>query len=139
MLLCRQSYDLQDSITHMCKTSTRSFSPLYLNSVGSHIDVLKIEIDGVRAMLRFPAVVNKVNDPELELATVESTFLVKGKSLVTNVGKEASSPLITASAGASVHRASVILVLKKIRRLPIATKELVGIITARDLGEVYAK
>jgi CBS domain-containing protein len=31
------------------------------------------------------------------------------------------------------------LVLKKIRRLPIATKELVGIITARDLGEVYAK
>jgi CBS domain-containing protein len=107
--------------------------------VQNHIDVLKIEIDGVRAMLRFPAVVNKVNDPELELATVESTFLVKGKSLVTNVGKEASSPLITASAGASVHRASVILVLKKIRRLPIATKELVGIITARDLGEVYAK
>jgi CBS domain-containing protein len=69
-----------------------------------------------------------------------TTFLAKGKSLVTKVGKEASSPLITAPAGISIHRAAAIMVLKKIRRLPIATKEnFVGIITARDLVEAYAK
>ena len=69
-----------------------------------------------------------------------TTFLAKGKSLVTKVGKEASSPLITAPAGISIHRAAAIMVLKKIRRLPIATKgNFVGIITARDLVEAYAK
>jgi CBS domain-containing protein len=69
-----------------------------------------------------------------------TTFLVKGKSLETKVGKEASSPLMTAPAGTSIHRAAAIMALKKIRRLPIATKEnFVGIITARDLVEAYAK
>lgn len=69
-----------------------------------------------------------------------TTFLVKGKSLAAKVGKEASSPVITASAGISIHRAAATMVLKKIRRLPITTEDkLVGIITARDLVEAYAK
>jgi len=69
-----------------------------------------------------------------------TTFLVKGKPLIGKVGKETSSPLITAPAGTSVHRAAAIMVLKKIRRLPIAAENnLVGIITARDLVEAYAK
>ncbi len=69
-----------------------------------------------------------------------TTFLVKGRSLEAKVGKEASSPLITVPAGTSIHRAAAIMVLKKIRRLPIATEDkLVGIITARDLVEAYAK
>jgi CBS domain-containing protein len=69
-----------------------------------------------------------------------TTFLVKGKSLLTKVGKEASAPLIKAPAGTSVHKAAAIMVLKKIRRLPITLRdELVGIITARDLVEAYAK
>jgi CBS domain-containing protein len=69
-----------------------------------------------------------------------TTFLVKGKSLLTKVGKEASSPLIKAPAGTSVHKAAAIMVLKKIRRLPINLGDkLVGIITARDLVEAYAK
>jgi CBS domain-containing protein len=69
-----------------------------------------------------------------------TTFLVKGKPLIAKVGKEASSPLITASAGTSVHRAAALMVFKKIRRLPIAKGDkLVGIITARDLVEAYAK
>jgi CBS domain-containing protein len=56
------------------------------------------------------------------------------------VGKEASAPLIKAPAGTSVHKAAAIMVLKKIRRLPITLRdELVGIITARDLVEAYAK
>jgi CBS domain-containing protein len=69
-----------------------------------------------------------------------TTFLVKGKSLLTKVGKEASSPLINAPAGTSVHKAAAIMVLEKIRRLPITLGyNLVGIITARDLVEAYAK
>ena len=69
-----------------------------------------------------------------------TTFLVKGKSLLTKVGKEASSPLIKAPSGTSVHKAAAIMVLKKIRRLPITLGDkLVGIITARDLVEAYTK
>ncbi len=69
-----------------------------------------------------------------------TTFLVKGKSLIAKVGKEASTPLIKVPIGTSVHRAAAIMKLKKIRRLPIVTEDkLVGIITARDLVEAYAK
>ena len=69
-----------------------------------------------------------------------TTFLVEGKPLIAEVGKEASSPLVTSPSGTSIHRAAAIMALKKIRRLPIAKKdELVGIITARDLVEAYAK
>ena len=69
-----------------------------------------------------------------------STFLVKGKPLTVEVGKEASSPLITAPAGTSVHHAAVTMAMKHIRRLPITRNgKLVGIITARDLVEAYAK
>lgn len=69
-----------------------------------------------------------------------TTFLVKGKPLIGKVGKETSSPLVTAPSGTSVNKAAAIMVLKKIRRLPIAIEtNLVGIITARDLVEAYAK
>src|SRR3990170_9019137 len=36
-----------------------------------------------------------------------TTFLVKGKPLISEVGKESSSPLITAPVGTSVHQAAV--------------------------------
>jgi CBS domain-containing protein len=67
-------------------------------------------------------------------------FLVKGKPLIAEVGKEASSPLITAPVGTSVHQAAVTMAMKHIRRLPIAKNEtIVGIITARELVEAYAR
>jgi len=69
-----------------------------------------------------------------------TTFLAKGKSLSILVGKACSSPLITAPLGISVHKAAYTMASKHIRRLPIAKAgELVGIITARDLVEAYAK
>jgi len=69
-----------------------------------------------------------------------TTLTFKRKPLIVEVGKEASSPLITAPAGSSVHKAAVIMTLKHIRRLPITRRDkLVGIITARDLVEAYAK
>ncbi len=69
-----------------------------------------------------------------------TAFLAKGKPLFAEVGPHCSSPLITIPAGTSVHRAAAAMALKHIRRLPVvADGKLVGIITARDLVEVYAK
>src|SRR3990172_3115447 len=69
-----------------------------------------------------------------------TTFLAKAKPLETNVGTQASSPLVTVPSGTSVHKAAVTMAVKHIRRLPISEKgKLVGIITARDLVEAYAK
>jgi len=69
-----------------------------------------------------------------------TTFLAKGKPLTEEVGKEASLPFITAPSGMSVHKAAVTMAMKHIRRLPITRDgKLVGIITARDLVEAYAK
>jgi len=67
-------------------------------------------------------------------------FLAKDKSLVEEVGNACSSPLITASIGISVHDAAVIMTTKHIKRLPI-TKDhkLVGVLSARDLVEAYAR
>ena len=69
-----------------------------------------------------------------------TAFLAKGRALFTEVGPECSSPLITIPAGTSVHEAAATMALKHIRRLPIVRDDkLVGIITARDLVEAYAK
>jgi CBS domain-containing protein len=69
-----------------------------------------------------------------------TAVLAKGESLNTQVGDKASSPLITVSDGTSIHRAAITMAMKHIRRLPITRgKKLVGIITARDLVEAYAK
>ncbi len=69
-----------------------------------------------------------------------TTFLAKAKPLEANVGAQSSSPLVTAPSGTSVHKAAAIMVVKHIRRLPISKDDkLMGIITARDLVEAYAK
>jgi CBS domain-containing protein len=69
-----------------------------------------------------------------------TAFLATGRELYTEVGPECSSPLIMIPAGTSVHRAAATMALKHIRRLPIVRDDkLVGIITARDLVEAYAK
>jgi CBS domain-containing protein len=67
-------------------------------------------------------------------------FLAKDESLKIEVGKVCSSPLITAPLGICVHDAAAIMTSKHIKRLPI-TKEgkLVGILSARDLVEAYAR
>lgn len=69
-----------------------------------------------------------------------TAVLAKGKPLNTQVGDMASSPLITVPDGTSIHKAAITMAMKHIRRLPITRgKKLVGIITARDLVEAYAK
>jgi len=69
-----------------------------------------------------------------------TAFLAKGRALFSEVGPDCSSPLITIPAGTSVHKAAATMALKHVRRLPIVKDEkIVGIITARDLVEAYAK
>lgn len=69
-----------------------------------------------------------------------TTFLTEGKSLDCPVKNHASTPLIVAPAWISVYEAAYIMADKHIRRLPLVEEEeLVGIITARDLVEAYAK
>jgi CBS domain-containing protein len=69
-----------------------------------------------------------------------TSFLATGKEMFTDVGPACSQPLVVIPAGTSVHRAAATMALKHIRRLPIVRDEkLVGIITARDLVEAYAK
>jgi CBS domain-containing protein len=67
-------------------------------------------------------------------------ILCKNKSLIEEVGNVCSLPLITAPIGISVHDAAEIMIEKHIKRLPI-TKDgkLVGVLSARDLVEAYAR
>jgi CBS domain-containing protein len=67
-------------------------------------------------------------------------FLAKDRSLIEEVGNAASYPLNTAPLGISVHDAAVIMNNKRIKRLPITKdNELVGVLSARDLIEAYAR
>ena len=69
-----------------------------------------------------------------------TAFLAQDKDLLTAVGKESSQPLIMIPTGTSIHRAAATMAVKHIRRLPIVKDDkLIGIITARDLVEAYAK
>ncbi len=69
-----------------------------------------------------------------------NSFLLKTNALEANVGSLASSPLVTVNSGISVHKAATTMAMKQIRRLPIVRDDkLIGIITARDLVEAYAK
>ena len=67
-------------------------------------------------------------------------FLAKDRSLKIEVGKACSSPIITAPLGISVHDAATLMTSKHIKRLPIAKNgKLVGMLSARDLIEAYAR
>jgi len=68
-----------------------------------------------------------------------STLLARGVTLDVPVGEVARSPLISAPAGISIHKAARIMAQNHVRRLPIVKrKRVAGIITARDLVEAYA-
>jgi len=67
-------------------------------------------------------------------------FLVKDKSLIAEVGSVCSSSLITAPIGMCIHEASAIMAANQIKRLPITKdRKIVGILSARDLVEAYAR
>jgi len=66
--------------------------------------------------------------------------LARKLSMEAKVGELSSTPLVTIPAGTSVHKATLTMVTKHIKRLPITRNdEIVGIVTARDLVEAYSK
>ena len=61
-------------------------------------------------------------------------------SMEAKVGELSSTPLVTIPAGTSIHKATLTMVTKHIKRLPITKNdEIVGVVTARDLVEAYSK
>jgi CBS domain-containing protein len=67
-------------------------------------------------------------------------FLAEDKSLKISVGKACSSPIITVPLGACIHDAAAVMTQRHIKRLPIAKgNKLVGVLSARDLVEAYAR
>ena len=70
-----------------------------------------------------------------------SKILAEDKPTDIPVREVASSPLITIPSGTSVHNAAVTMAMKHIKRLPVTAPDetLVGVITARDLVEAYAR
>jgi CBS domain-containing protein len=69
-----------------------------------------------------------------------TTFLAKDRPLNIKVGEVVSSPLLVDPSWISVHHAAFMMATKHIRRLPITEyNKIVGIITAGDLVEAYAK
>jgi CBS domain-containing protein len=69
-----------------------------------------------------------------------TNFLATGKALFLEVGPVCSQPLVTIPLGTSVHMTAAMMATKHIRRLPVVKdNKIVGIITARDLVEAYAK
>ncbi len=69
-----------------------------------------------------------------------TTIIAMDKPLETSVGSHASGPLVVIAPGISVHKAASIMAMRRIKRLPIVEDEtLLGIVTARDLVEAYAR
>jgi len=62
-------------------------------------------------------------------------------SLKTRVGDVASSPLVAVSPDLSIHEAAKLMSEKHVRRLPVVASDgkMVGVVTARDLVEAYAR
>ncbi|MEM3737648.1 MAG: CBS domain-containing protein [Candidatus Bathyarchaeia archaeon] len=67
--------------------------------------------------------------------------IAAGVPLNTKVGSVASSPLITIPSGTPINQAAKFMSEKHIRRLPVAAADgnVIGIVTARDLVEAYAR
>ncbi|MBN1358006.1 CBS domain-containing protein [Candidatus Bathyarchaeota archaeon] len=106
-------------------------------------EMLVENVAGVMAAKRVGSViVTKQGKPkgiftERDLLT---KFLAGDKSLIAEVGDHCSSPLITAPIGMCIHEAAKLMTKNRIKRLPITKeKELIGVLSARDLVEAYAR
>jgi len=70
-----------------------------------------------------------------------TTLLAKGVPLDIPVGEVCSSPVYVIPSGTPINVTAYVMSSKHVRRLPIVDEEevMIGIITARDLVEAYAK
>jgi CBS domain-containing protein len=69
-----------------------------------------------------------------------SKFLAEDKSLIEEVGSVCSKPLITLPTGTTVNQAAAIMTKKHVKRLPVTKNgKIIGVLSARDLVEAYAR
>ncbi len=135
--------DLIKSLPDVPETEVKVDDFMTKDVVTADEETSVISIAGIMGRQRIGSVIiTREGEPfgiftERDLLTA---FLARGRALYTEVGSECSGPLIVIPAGTSVHRAAATMALKHIRRLPIVRDDkLIGIITARDLVEAYAK
>ena len=135
--------DLIKSLPDIPETEVRVDDFMTKDVVRADEETSVISIAGIMGRQRIGSVIiTRDGEPfgiftERDLLTA---FLARGRALFTEVGPDCSKPLILIQAGTSVHRAAATMALKHIRRLPIVKDDkLIGIITARDLVEAYAK
>jgi CBS domain-containing protein len=137
------SSDLIKSLPDVAETEVKVDDLMTRNVVFADEEKPVISIARIMGKQRIGSVIiTRKGDPfgiftERDLLT---GFLAQGRDMYVPVGPECSCPLVTIPSGVSVHRAAATMALKHIRRLPIVQDEkIVGIITARDLVEAYAK
>jgi CBS domain-containing protein len=98
---------------------------------------------GVMGQQRVGSVIVTSNEKPLGIFTERdllSKFIARSQSLNIPLGEACSGLMTSSPAGISIHEAARIMAAKHIRRLPIMKKnQIIGIITARDLVEAYAK
>jgi CBS domain-containing protein len=135
--------DLVKSLPDVPETEVKVDDFLTKDVVTTDESTLVINVAKTMGAKRIGSViVTRQGDPigiftERDLLT---NFLARGRELFTEVGRDCSYPLVAIPLGTSVHRAAASMALKHVRRLPVVENDkLVGIITARDLVEAYAK
>lgn len=134
--------DLIKSIPEAPETSVvvKNFMTKKVRSVDPDLKI--IDVAKIMGKERIGSVIiNKDGKPwgiftERDLLT---KVIYKEVSLEEEVEKFSSSPLITIGPEWSIHKASMFMASKHVRRLPVIEGErLAGIITARDLVEAYS-
>jgi len=135
--------DLIKSLPDVPETEVRVDDFMTKDVVTADEETSVIQVAGTMGRQRIGSVLITHKDEPFGIFTERDLltgFLARGKALFTAVGPECSSPLITISAGTSVHKAAATMATRHIRRLPVVEDDkLAGIVTARDLVEAYAK
>jgi len=135
--------DLIKSLPDVAETEVKVNDFMTKNVITADEEAFVINIAKIMGKHRIGSVIITRDDEPFGIFTERdllTNFLATGKSMYTELGPVCSHPLIVISAGESVHRAAAAMALKHIRRLPVVWDDkLIGIITARDLVEAYAK
>ena len=135
--------DLIKSLPEVAETEVQVDDFMTKNVITADEEAFVINIAKIMGKHRIGSVIITRDDEPFGIFTERdllTNFLATGKSMYTELGSVCSHPLIVIHSGESVHRAAAAMALKHIRRLPVVRNDkLIGIITARDLVEAYAK
>jgi CBS domain-containing protein len=135
--------DLIKSLPDVPETEVKVDDFMTKNVISADEKTLVINIAKTMGVQRIGSVIITREEEPFGIFTERdllTNFLAKSRALFTEVGPECSQPLTVIPPRTSVHRAAATMALKHIRRLPVVRDDkMIGIITARDLVEAYAK